>query len=98
MNEIRKWEVENWIDDGVPGVVRITCNYICAIMYIMKRKIDAWSCLFLRTELWSRRVVASGELVPMTPQERTRQISSRFGIYAGRLRLRLKADSIETRL
>jgi hypothetical protein len=57
MNGIRKREVENWIVDGVPGVVRITCNYICATMYIMKRKIDIWSCLFIRTEVWSICVV-----------------------------------------
>lgn len=95
MNEMRKWEAENWIEDGVPGVVRITCNYICATMYIMKRKIDAWSCLFIGTEVWSKCVVTSGELVLMTPQEPSRY-PSRFGTCAGRLRLRLKADSVGT--
>lgn len=35
--------------DDVPRVVRITCNYICATMYIMRRKIDALSCLFIES-------------------------------------------------
>jgi hypothetical protein len=89
MNEMRKWRAENWIEDGVPGVVRITCNYICATMYIMKLKIDAWSCLFIRTEVWSKCVVASGELVLMTPKQG--RYSSRFGICAGMLRAETKS-------
>lgn len=44
---------EGWIVDDVPRVVRITCNYICATMYIMRRKMNALSCLFIESTVCS---------------------------------------------
>jgi hypothetical protein len=48
----RKCEVKNWRAEEVPGVVPLTCNYICAKMYIMRRKIDAFPVPSLELTSW----------------------------------------------